>query len=64
MIRYVSVITIDSASFTANGASHTLDVPAQIIGGSTMLPIRAVLESVGYNLSWDESTRTVTISTN
>ena len=58
------VITIDSASFTANGASHTLDVPAQIIGGSTMLPIRAVLESVGYNLGWEETTRTVIITTN
>lgn len=38
------IITIDSASFIANGISHTLDVPAQIIGGSTMLPIRTVLD--------------------
>ena len=58
------VITIDSAAFTANGTSRTLDVPAQIIGGSTMLPLRAVLESVGYGLAWDENTRTVIISTN
>ena len=57
------VITIDSASFTANGASHALDVPAQIIGGSTMIPLRAVLESVGYGLAWDENTQTVIIST-
>ena len=42
----VVVITIDSATFTANGASHTLDVPAQIINGSTMVPLRAILESV------------------
>ena len=58
------VITIDSATFTTNGVSHTLDVPAQIIGGRTMLPIRAVLESVGYDLAWDEATRTVIISAN
>ena len=57
------VITIGSAAFTANGASHTLDVPAQIIGGSTMIPLRAVLESVGYGLVWDENTRTISIST-
>ena len=56
-------ITIDSAEFTTNGTSNTLDVPAQIIGYSTMLPIRAVLESVGYYLDWDSGTQTVLIST-
>ena len=39
-----------------------LDVPALIIGGRTMLPLRAVLESVGYQLDWNEATRTVNIS--
>jgi hypothetical protein len=58
------VITLDSATFTTNSASHTLDVPAQSIGGRTMLPIRAVLESVGYNLGWNEATRTVIITAN
>ena len=56
------VVTIGNAAFTTNGTSHTLDVPAQIIGGSTMLPLRAVLESVGYYLGWDDSTSTVIIS--
>jgi len=55
-------ITLDSNVFTANGASHSLEVSAQIIGGSTMLPIRAVLESVGYALDWDDATRTVVIT--
>jgi len=39
-----------------------LDVPAQIIGGRTMLPLRQVLESVGYKLDWDEETQTVLIT--
>ena len=39
-----------------------LDVPAQIIGGRTMLPLRAVLESAGYRLDWDETTRTINIA--
>jgi len=55
------VIAIGSINFFTNGTSHSLDVPAQIVGGSTMLPIRAVLESVGYGLSWDEATNTVVI---
>jgi hypothetical protein len=55
-------ITIDSVSFTANGTSYTLDVPAQLIGGRTMVPIRMPLESVGFYLGWDNATRTVLIS--
>ena len=57
------VITVGSDIFTANGATHTLDVPAQIINNRTMLPIRAVVESVGYNVDWDAVTRTVIIET-
>ncbi|MCL2401980.1 MAG: copper amine oxidase N-terminal domain-containing protein [Oscillospiraceae bacterium] len=60
--NYTVVLTIGSRTFTTNGANHTLDVPAQIINNRTMLPIRAVVESVGYDIDWDESTRTVVIS--
>jgi uncharacterized repeat protein (TIGR02543 family) len=42
---------------------HTLDVPAQIINGRTMLPIRAVLEAVGYSVEWHRLTRTIAITT-
>jgi len=56
------LIPIGSSIFTANGQSHTLDVPAQLIGGRTMLPIRAVLESVGYTLDWDNTDRRMTIT--
>ena len=58
----VVLITIDSDTFTANDESFELDVPAQIIGGRTMLPLRAVLESVGYELDWDGETQTVIIT--
>jgi len=58
----VIVITIDSATFTTNGTSYALDVPAQIINGSTMVPIRLPLESVGYGLDWDGANNTVVIT--
>ena len=61
---YQLLITIGSQTFTANGVVHTLDVPAQIIGGRTMLPLRFPLESVGYELDWDGATQTALISTN
>lgn len=56
-------IAVGSNVFTTNGVTHTLDVPAQLINGRTMLPIRAPLESVGINVGWEEATRTVTVST-
>ena len=60
--EFTLVFTIGSSTFTNNGTSHSLDVPAQLIGGRTMLPLRAPLESIGYYLDWDGGTRTVIIS--
>jgi len=57
------VITIGSDVFTTNGTEHTLEVYAQIINGSTMIPLRAVLESIGYTVEWDDATSTVLITT-
>ena len=55
------VLTIGSSNFTVNGATHTIEVPAQIINGSTMLPLRAVIEGVGMSLDWEGDTRTISI---
>jgi len=59
---YIVVLTIGSNTFTTNGARHTLSVPAQIIGGSTMLPLSEVLASVGYVVAWDGNTRTASVT--
>jgi len=59
---YTVIIVAGSNVFTTNGVEYSLDVPAQVIGGRTMLPIRLVLESVGYELGWDGATRTVVIT--
>ena len=50
----------------ANTDTHTEtvfapEVPAQIINDRVMLPLRAILESVGYGVAWDESTNTIVI---
>ena len=55
------VITLGSNEFVTNGVRHVLDVPAQSIGGRTVLPIRLVLESVGYSVGWNENERTVNV---
>jgi uncharacterized protein YkwD len=59
----VIVIIINAPEFAANGETYDLEVPAQIINGRTMLPIRDVLESVGYNVGWNAATNTVVITT-
>jgi len=63
---FTIVITIGERVFTTNGVEHTLDVPAQIINNRTMLPLRAVLESIGIapdNIGWDGNARAITIVT-
>ena len=60
---YLVRIPVGSTVFTTNGVNHTLDVPAQFINGETMLPIRAVLESIGLFVGWEDATRTVLIRT-
>jgi hypothetical protein len=44
-----------------NGAQITMDVPAKIINGRTMVPVRFVSEALGADVSWDNNTRTVSI---
>ena len=54
-------LKVGSAQLYVNGKSVTLDVPAQIIGGRTMVPARAVAESFGANVDWDSIRQTVVI---
>jgi len=46
-----------------NGTSMNLDVPAMIVGGSTMVPIRFVSEALGAQVGWMEAQHLVTINT-
>ena len=54
-------LTIDDTNLYVNGTAKTLDVPAMIIEGRTMVPARAVAEAYGCDVQWDGETRTVTI---
>lgn len=42
----------------------TLDVPAKVIGGRTMVPARFIAETLGCEVKWDQTSRTVTITAN
>ncbi|MCD8091229.1 MAG: copper amine oxidase N-terminal domain-containing protein [Clostridiales bacterium] len=58
----VIAITAGSSVFTVNGSEYPLDVPASIINGSMMLPLRAVGEAAGLEVEWDSATKTVSLS--
>ncbi len=55
-------LTIGSTTAYLNGAAQTLDVAPVLIDDRTMLPIRFIAESFGFNVGWYEDTQTVSIS--
>ncbi|MCL2578313.1 MAG: stalk domain-containing protein [Defluviitaleaceae bacterium] len=60
---YFLQIRIDQYIFTTNGEEFELDVPAQIINGRTLVPIRFPLESIGVFIDWREDERMVIVDT-
>ncbi|MGN0107893.1 MAG: stalk domain-containing protein [Hominilimicola sp.] len=54
-------MTIDSTTYTVNGEEKTLDASAQIYNDRTMVPVRAVLESLSKQLYWEGENRLVII---
>lgn len=56
-------ITIDDNTAYINGVAKTLDVPAKLINGRTMVPARFVSEALDANVQWDGATQTVYITT-
>lgn len=58
--RHVS-LAIGQNTASVDGQPVNLDVPAQIVNGSTMVPLRFVGEALGGNVHWDSATSTVDI---
>jgi len=61
--RIELVINSKQAKIITNGVSKivTMDVPAIIKSGSTMVPIRFVTENFGAKVTWTQATKTVTV---
>ena len=57
------VINIGESCYYLNGNRNAIDVPAQIINGSTMLPLRAIADATGANVTWDNNTKVAAIVT-
>ena len=56
------VITADNPTAYINNTPIQLDVPARIINGRTMVPLRFAAQSFGLTVNWDENTKTVELT--
>lgn len=62
------ILQIGSPNMTVNGAMQEIDpgrgTQPLIINGSTLVPIRTIVENMGGTLAWDAGNRQVTINAN
>lgn len=56
------VMQIGNKMLTKDGQQIEMDVPPLEIDGRTLVPVRAISESLGCNVSWIEDTQTVQIT--
>lgn len=56
-------MTIGSSQAYKNDEAFEMSASPVIISGTTLVPLRAVSELLGLDVSWDENSRTVTITT-
>lgn len=56
------ILPIGSLQPTINGSAQQLDVPAKIVNGRTLAPLRFVGEAFGGNVRWDQATQTIYIT--
>ena len=57
-------LQINSNTAMVNGTSVSLDVPAQIVNGSTFVPVRFIADSLGVSVNWNSQDKMVEITTN
>ena len=57
-----SVLYINSVDMYTNGNRKVIDVPARIVSERTYVPVRAISESFGCSVEWNEAARTVIIN--
>ncbi len=55
-------LALNTSTATVNDKSYNLDTPAQIINGSTMVPLRFVAEGFNCTVKWDSKTQTASIT--
>jgi len=55
-------LVIDDVNAKKNDEAITLDVPAKLINGRTMVPVRFVSDCFGVNVEWDDAMQRVVLT--
>lgn len=55
-------LTINNDILLKNGEKIVLDVPALLVNGRTMVPVRAISEAFGLEVGWDSAANSVVIT--
>jgi len=56
------ILTINSNTAVVNSRRHVLDTAPVIKDGRTLVPVRFISETLGYEVKWEEKTRSVKIN--
>lgn len=56
----LSIGSASAASLVVDGAAVPSDVAPVVVNGRTLVPVRALFESLGATVGWEESTQTAT----
>ncbi len=57
-----AAVSADDISIVVNGGKIETEVPAVIEEGNTLVPLRAVSEALGCDVSWDSDTQGITLT--
>ncbi|MEK4629053.1 MAG: stalk domain-containing protein [Solibacillus sp.] len=57
-------LKIGSTTTKVNNKNVTISVPAQVVNGSTLVPLRFIGESLGAKVEWIQASKTIKITTN
>jgi len=55
-------LVVNSKVAKKNNQTITLDVPAQVVNGRTMVPVRFIAEALNYQVTWSAADHTVKIT--
>lgn len=58
------VIGVDKTEYTKNGEVKEMDVPAKLVNGRTLVPLRLIAENFGCAVEWDNDANSAYIKTN
>lgn len=62
----ISLLTVTNAfadiNLTVDGKPLTLDVPPTIVEGRTLVPVRAIVDSLGAETTWNNETKEITVT--